>query len=59
MTEQEVKIIEQSITRLKSTVTELTQQKTELELRISTLENVQTALTRLLPTDKRIDHLFS
>ncbi len=59
MTEQQIQVIEQSINRLRETITELTSQRTELELRISQLESVKAALTRLLPTDKRIDRLFS
>jgi prefoldin subunit 5 len=59
LTEQEQKAIEQAIDDLARTISSLRSEITETELRISTLQNTMAALTRLLPTDKRIDRLFS
>ncbi len=59
MTTREIQAIELAIDEIKQLVRDLTSQKTELEQRISELNNVQISLTRLLPTDKRINHLFS
>ena len=59
MNQQETKTIEQTIGKLNETITELTYQKTELEMRISELETMKAALMHLLPTEKRIEQLFS
>lgn len=58
MTEQETRAIEQTIGEVKQAIIGLTSTVTELQLRISELENIKAALTRLLPADKRIEHLF-
>ena len=59
MNKQETHVIEQCLDTLKGTIVELTLQKTELERRIDELEAVRATLTQLLPTDRRIDRLFS
>ncbi len=59
MTEQEQQAIERAIDDLARTIVSLRSEITETELRISTLQNTIIALTRLLPTEKRIDRLFN
>ena len=59
MTEQEQQAIERAIDDLARTIVSLRSEITETELRISTLQNTIVALTRLLPTEKRIDRLFN
>jgi hypothetical protein len=52
-------IYKQAIEKISETIVALTTERIELSYRISQLENVKATLTRLLPTDKRIDRLFS
>jgi hypothetical protein len=59
MTEQEIKAIEENSDALKQTISILTQEKIALEERIAVLEAVQASLRRLLPNEKRRDHLLS
>ncbi len=58
MQKQNITAIKQSIENIKIVVVELTQQKTELELVIDNLRKTEALLTRQLPSDDRIDHLF-
>lgn len=59
MSEQEIQFIEQAIDKVSATIIGLTSQKTELEERIRELRNMQSVLTKLLPTEERINRLFS
>lgn len=59
MNEQELKVVEKIILKLDETTTDLSYHKIELEVRISELENMRSELLRLLPTDKRVEKLFS
>jgi hypothetical protein len=59
MTEQEIKAIEENSDALTQTISILRQEKLALEERIAVLEAVQASLRRLLPNEKRRDHLLS
>lgn len=58
MTEQEIKAIEENISRLDVAISTLTGDKTNIEYQIAELKNIKAALTRLLPPDNRINRLF-